>query len=107
MSPKEIAQARMRLEVESLEPKEQEALLMLMNGFKEIAQQSIVGGEELLRMCDGCAFRKGTEANNHPITVLTAIECVLKEEAFYCHKRFCPDGSHKLCNGWINVTNNK
>lgn len=107
MTPKEIQQARVRLKIESLEPQERDALMLLMDGFKNIAQHSIVGGEELLRMCDGCAFRKGTDANEDPMTNLTAIECVLKEESFYCHKRFCPNGDEKLCNGWINVMNNK
>ncbi len=107
MNRKEIAQAKIRLTVESLEPKDKEALTILMDGFKKISNETIKGGEELLRMCDGCAFRNGTDANNSPHTNLTAIQCVLEDEPFYCHKRFSATGEEKLCNGWINVMNNK
>lgn len=107
MTPKEISQARLQMEVDDLTPKEKEQLTVFMEGFKQAACETIQGGEELLRMCDGCAFRKGTEANNTAHTVLIAITCVLKEETFHCHKRFTPTGETKICNGWINVMNNK
>src|ERR1051325_6451091 len=92
-------------QVKELSASEQESLFKVIDGFQYASQQTIIGGEELLRMCDGCAFKKGTEANRQPMTVLTAVECVLKGEPFYCHKRFCADGSEKLCNGWINIMN--
>ncbi len=93
--------------VKELSKREQQMLFAMMEAFQDAAQQTIVGGEELLRMCDGCAFKKGTEASTHPMTALVATESVLKEEPFFCHKRFCPDGGEKLCNGWINIMNNK
>lgn len=93
--------------INELSKEEKDTLFVMMESFQEAAQETIKGGEELLKMCDGCAFKKGTEANNAPHTVLAAIECVLKDEVFYCHKRFCPNGSEKICNGWINVMNNK
>lgn len=94
-------------QIKELSPKEREMLFAMMEGFQNAAQETIKGGEELLKMCDGCAFKKGTEANKYSFTVLTAIECVLTSQPFYCHKRFCQNGEEKLCNGWINIMNNK
>lgn len=93
--------------IKELSAREKKMLFVMMDAFRESAQTTIQGGEELLKMCDGCAFKKGTDANNYPITVLEATECVLKGEPFMCHKRFSPNGDEKLCNGWINVMNNK
>jgi hypothetical protein len=93
--------------IKELTDKEQKMLFVMMSAFQDAAQQTIFGGEELLKMCDGCAFKKGTEANSSPLTTLVAAESILKEEPFYCHKRFCQNGEEKLCNGWINIMNNR
>lgn len=93
--------------VKELSEYDRNRLFVMMEAFQKSAQTTIVGGEELFKMCDGCAFKKGTQANENPMTVLLATESVLKDEPFYCHKRFCPNGSEKLCNGWINIMNNK
>lgn len=93
--------------VNDLSEQEQQMLFIMLEAFQGAAQQTIVGGEELFKMCDGCAFKNGTIASSHPLTALVATESVLKEEPFYCHKRFSPSGSEKLCNGWINIMNNK
>lgn len=86
---------------------EREVLSVMMIAFQQSAQETMSGGEYLLRMCDGCAFKQRTQANQSPLTSMKALECVLKEEPFYCHNRFRPDGNERLCNGWINIMNNK
>lgn len=95
--------------IKELSVREKKMLFAMMELFQEAATQTMrdAGGEQLLKMCDGCAFKKGSEANNHPYTVLHATESVMKEEPFYCHKKFRSDGSEKLCSGWVNVVNNK
>lgn len=63
--------------------------------------------EALSRMCDGCAFRSGTEANQYGPTLLTAIQCVVDGEPFNCHD-VDPDGkpvdSGRVCQGWLAAT---
>lgn len=93
--------------VKKLSVDEQRILQAMIDAFQGASQETIFEGEGLLKMCDGCAFKKGTEANSHPITALVSIESILKEEPFYCHKRMSASGCEKLCNGWINVMNNK
>lgn len=93
--------------IKELTQEERRMLFLMIESFQEAAQQTIIGGEGLLKMCDGCAFKKGAEGNIEPLTALKATECVLREDPFYCHKRFCPSGSEKICNGWINIMNNK
>ncbi len=95
--------------IKELSATEKGMLFKMMEAFQESAILTMQDndGEPLLRMCDGCAFKKGSEANNHPYTVLHATESVLKEEPFYCHKKFRSDGSEKLCSGWVNIVNNK
>jgi len=74
-------------------------------------------GEELARLCDaqiakliehgelsedhrceGCAFRKGSEANNTPDTLAWAAQCVRTKHPFYCH--CVPEVGEKICAGW-------
>lgn len=39
------------------------------------------------RMCDGCAFKKGTEANSDEVTTGRAAEILAYEQGvFYCHE---------------------
>lgn len=103
---KELIEEKHRA-IKELSAREKAMLFHMMQAFQEAAQETIQSGNGLLKMCDGCAFKKGSEANNHPYTVLHATECVIKEEPFFCHKRFRSDGSEKLCSGWVNVVNNK
>lgn len=37
------------------------------------------------RMCNGCAFRKGTEANNEEHNVQAAAQCLMGTGRFHCH----------------------
>lgn len=59
--------------------------------------------------CSGCAFTKGTEANNHAITQIKATFCSEIPEPFFCHfnskdGRTLPEGQHFLCEGWREKT---
>ena len=52
--------------------------------------------------CATCAFRAGTEANRHPLTLLTATGCVISGEPFYCHEGLESDDADPTtaCAGW-------
>lgn len=53
-------------------------------------------------MCDGCAGRKGSEANCSPQTMATFAECIRTGEPFYCHESTAvrdPHGIHVDHNG--------
>lgn len=80
-------------------------------------------------MCDGCAFRKGTEANKRIDTQIAALGCVETGETFYCHKpledfhnEVCPEltseddvqdlfelfgGVMVPCAGWLAIVEHK
>lgn len=59
---------------------------------------------EVAGACRGCAFREGTEANQYGPTVLTAIECAVSGEPFYCHAGL-EEGEEpkRLCAGWLRL----
>lgn len=59
-------------------------------------------------MCDGCAFRPGTEANLSPLTLAKAQLCLMASEPFHCHADDGPDGEppergRDLCLGWADA----
>ncbi len=53
--------------------------------------------EHLALMCLGCAFRRGTEANLYPGTLLSALMCMVDGESFECHDR--DNDGHPIPNG--------
>ncbi len=60
--------------------------------------------------CETCAFRPGTQANNHPSTLLKARLCAMTGEYFLCHEHNPDIGvSHLqpvLCRGWLDLFEN-
>lgn len=56
------------------------------------------------KMCGGCAFKVGTEANNEPHNVEAAAQCLVGMGKFNCHKHG-PDGElkdgEKPCVGFL------
>lgn len=73
-------------------------------------------------MCEGCAGRKGTEANSTSATVLELTEAVKSGDPFYCHEstavldpsgtsfdrqgrsyRKLPFERWRLCRAWMNA----
>lgn len=95
--------------IKELSPQKRQMLFAMMQAFNMTYEEQLKSGNtQLLKMCDGCAFKKGTQANNYAPTVLEVIECVMKQEPFYCHKKFCSDGEQpQLCAGWVNTMNTK
>src|ERR1041385_6049741 len=55
--------------------------------------------------CDDCAFRKGTEANSHPWTIMKANLCLITGEEFYCHRRGTTHAP--ICSGYDNARSNR
>jgi len=53
-------------------------------------------------LCDGCAFRLGTHANQSPVTTCDAGDCSQPGEAnFMCHENLDDSGAPtKACGGW-------
>lgn len=86
---------------------ENQKLEAMMKCFSDATIETLKEGDSLLPMCKGCAFQKNSAAQQYPHTALTALECVLKEEPFYCHVHKNKQGNEKLCNGWINIMNSK
>lgn len=73
-------------------------------------------------MCESCAGRKGTEANQTPETVAVLTDCITTGEPFYCHEstavrdpnglsrdhqgntyRRLPFERWRLCRAWMNA----
>lgn len=52
--------------------------------------------------CNDCAFKRGTDPNGCPETLLEAIKCVVEGVPFFCHKGV-PDGEtpKRFCMGWL------
>ncbi len=51
--------------------------------------------------CKSCAFRPGTVPNGCAQTMLDVTKAVLEQRPFACHVHRHPDGSRKLCAGWL------
>lgn len=71
----------------------------------------VEAGEHLVRLtgevpgaCQGCVFRRGTEANQTGETVMAAIQCVFTGETFYCHAGVESDDPTRPCAGWLQAT---
>jgi hypothetical protein len=55
-------------------------------------------------MCDGCAFRKGTAANQSIITTADARDCTRDAESFHCHEHLDEHGNPtRKCAGYAVV----
>jgi hypothetical protein len=63
------------------------------------AESSECGGKA---RCATCAFRQGTEANGHPITVLKAMRILTYGGRFFCHEGLEPgEKPTHLCAGFL------
>jgi hypothetical protein len=53
-------------------------------------------------LCSGCAFRRGSTANQCAPTLMDAVKCLLEGEPFYCHMGV-PDEAEptRLCGGYL------
>lgn len=51
----------------------------------------------LAMMCKGCTFRRETEANVYPGTLLSVVLCAVEGEVFECHDR--ANEGHPIPNG--------
>ncbi len=51
-------------------------------------------------MCNGCAFKSGTDANLEVHNVRSAMECVAYTGTFYCHVVSANDPI-KICAGYL------
>lgn len=57
---------------------------------------------EIAPRCTGCAFVKGTPANNTLETVVDALGCTIEDVPFMCHQHFDDAGRPvDLCSGWL------
>jgi hypothetical protein len=56
--------------------------------------------ESFGRMCDDCAFKKGTEANNDEIAVQDAADCLAFTGTFNCHTGGLEDAG-RPCSGFL------
>ncbi|TQC94702.1 hypothetical protein FK216_15580 [Moraxellaceae bacterium AER2_44_116] len=67
-----------------------------LNGY-ELSQ-----GISQKRTCKGCAYRKGTPANQSLITTTDASYCIDSYEDFHCHEKLDDNGQPvKLCAGHV------
>lgn len=74
----------------------------IVDAAKEGAKVAIELGCEPGKMCNGCAFKAGTEANNDPI-VVEAMKCLFEPgRQFMCHER-----EDEQCAGWKNAMMNE
>jgi hypothetical protein len=56
------------------------------------------------KMCDGCAYREGTQANGCVSSLMDAIKASAEGEEFYCHKGIgLGDEPKRLCAGFVAV----
>ena len=51
--------------------------------------------------CKSCAFRAGTVPNGCLQTMMDATKAAMEQTPFLCHVERYPDGSRKLCAGWL------
>lgn len=63
--------------------------------------QSLVAEGEPDERCKSCAFAAGTVPNGCLQTQMDAIKAAMEQTPFLCHAAYYPDGSRKLCAGWL------
>lgn len=69
---------------------------------------ALAHGIDQSKLCDGCAFRRGTTANQSSITTTDAFEQIENSDPFLCH--IDDDGGfaenpRKACRGWSQAVN--
>lgn len=64
------------------------------------AQSGAALGIDCGKMCNDCAFKVGTEANNDGIATEGAFGCIMSDGDFYCHTPEFQKGE-KVCAGFL------
>lgn len=77
------------------------ALGMQMVRFVEPVIKHLESQGEPDERCRSCAFRAGTVPNGCFQTMSDAIKAALEQKPFLCHVGRYPDGSRKMCAGWL------
>lgn len=56
------------------------------------------------KVCKGCAFRKGSPANQCPSTVIDAERCLMEGETFFCHEEMNGSEPTRKCRGYLQAS---
>jgi len=83
---------------------EQRSLIaqMIVKCARKGAEKATLLGCEPHKMCNGCAFKPGTEANEDPV-VIDALKCLFEPgKRFMCHEK-----EGEQCSGYLNAQLNE